>query len=188
MHDRASLLRLLRGYCNNGLLQEEAVKVLCEEYKTRAIEPRPGIHSRIKQVNRASLLRWKGQVQKQGWASLAGNFVCKKKGFFDNYPEAAEILLSLLLEFPHTKGKNLYRALSHILRDKQQPLPGERATTNFLKKWKEEHAALFTSALFNSIVEQQFSIYTDDGFQVYFCRQPLCNSSSFLRFLSPSTH
>ena len=48
--------------------------------------------------------------------------------------------------------------------------------------------AAFNSVLFNSIVEQQFSIYTDDGFQVCFCRQPLCNSSNFLRFLSPSTH
>ena len=59
-------------------------------------------------------------------------------------------------------------------------LPGQINTTRYDSGDGE--------ALFNLIVEQQFSIYTDDGLQIYFCRQPLWNRHSFLGFSSSSTH
>ncbi|GAA4650808.1 DNA-binding protein [Kistimonas scapharcae] len=144
--DRAAILMALADEEKQHSRKKDAIKSLVDSYNRRDIEPRNGIHRRIKQVNRSTLLRWRKSVAEQGWASLAGNYRPAKAGtgYFDRYPLAADLLLALLREYAHTKLSVLHKALLEALKGTDiQERPGRTATGRYINQWKARNPKLF---------------------------------------------
>ena len=131
--DRAALIQALEQYKNNSDSQEEAINQLISDYRSRLIEPRPGIHKRIKGISRASLLRWRKQVAESGWASLAGEYKLRE-GYFSKHPEAMELLLLFSVSFPKASNRDLHKALAKELKKQGIEPPSVRMVGDALGK------------------------------------------------------
>ncbi len=136
--DKAAVLQMLEQYKQQKETenQDAAIKRLISDYKAKVIEPREGIHTRIKSLSRASLMRWRKQVRLGGWASLAGDFKSRAQSFFDKQPQALETLRVLCKDFPKARNVDLYRVLIMELKKAGIRPPSESAVNRVLRKIK----------------------------------------------------
>lgn len=137
--DKAKILQALEAYKQRyeDESQESAIKRFVRDYNDKLIEPRQDIHSRIKSLSRASLMRWKQQVRFSGWASLAGSYK-PREGFFEKHPQALEILLLLKSDFPKASNVAIYKVLAAELEKAGIPLISQRTVDKALKRLKED--------------------------------------------------
>ena len=136
--DKARILQVLEEYKHRykDESQECVIKRLISDYKAKKIEPRKGIHDRIKSLSRASLMRWRQQVRLNGWSSLAGNYK-SREGFFKKYPQALNTLLALKRDFPKASDVALYKVLAPVLEKVNIPMVSQRTVVKELKKIRD---------------------------------------------------
>lgn len=133
--DKADFGTLVGRY-NDGILAVSA--------ETRALEPR---------ISLPSFYRWVKQLDRYGLARLAGRYGNRAGcSLIDRQPQLAAALRGLLVEHPHAKAtfatewlRARYDALpAEIAGDGPLDLPGVTAVRRWMKRWKVDHAELYT--------------------------------------------
>ncbi|MDG4595522.1 MAG: DDE-type integrase/transposase/recombinase [Candidatus Contendobacter sp.] len=118
--------------------------ILAVSDETRALEPR---------ISLPSFYRWVKQLDRYGLSRLAGRYGNRAGcSIVDRQPQLAAALRGLLVEHPHAKAtfttewlRARYAALpAEIAGDGPLDLPGVTAVRRWMKRWKRDHAELYT--------------------------------------------
>lgn len=116
-------------------------------YNKGAIELPNGVRDLYPLINTTTVNRWQHYWHKNGVGALAGRYGNRHgDNLIDRQPEVQQLVLGMLVEFPHIGVGVAYEGLLARFRNREDiHLPSRRAIARYLANWKEQHKELFTA-------------------------------------------
>ena len=124
-----------------------AREAFCTLYEGKQIDLAPWVRDARPSLTPATLKSWEGrraQATMGGeWADLGGRYGNRKgSSAIDSDPEIHQLVLGLIADRPHIKGKAVLRALRARFED-GRPLPSLRAVQRWMAAWKADNAQVY---------------------------------------------
>lgn len=93
-----------------------------------------------------TVMRWIENFHAQGYEGLNGSYgKTKGIGLIEKQQPLKELILSMMIEFPHTSSRNIQRAIKARLNPSEIKFPSLRTIQNFIVTWKSENRSVYLS-------------------------------------------
>ncbi|MDO6528093.1 DNA-binding protein [Motilimonas sp. 1_MG-2023] len=119
----------------------------CAMYNSSSIDMPKWVYETVAEISWQSCRRWKKQLEEQGIARLAGNYLHQgKPNKIELQPDMKDFLVAIITAKPHLASKP--NVLQRMLEDKYAAfphwdLPSASSVGRWLSKWKEDNSSAF---------------------------------------------
>lgn len=141
---RAALVKLADHYVEvSGLAKREAIKKFAADYSAGTIDVPQSLRDAIPRVCANSIENWRQALDRDGLARLAGKHGEHRRGTgtIDATPGMRELVLGMLVEFPHCGADHVMRAIR--ARFESDLHPSYRSVQRWIATWKAQNKQLF---------------------------------------------
>lgn len=146
MEARLLMLAQLDSFrTTHGLSMSAAIERFVVAYTAGEIFVPDVVRAEIgESVSSITLRRWHKTLRTQGAAALAGSYGHRKgSGTIDSSPEMLQLVIAMLVDYPHASARHVQRSLDARFGGKGVELPALRSIQRFLSDWKRNNAQVF---------------------------------------------
>lgn len=120
-------------------------ELFAHEYAEGRIPVEDWVRALVPSFCSGSIENWRGKLQNEGLASLAGKYGQHRKGtgIIDTNEDMKKLVLGMLVDHPHVSAKLVMRAIR--ARFKGGELPSYRTLQRFMANWKVENEQLLAA-------------------------------------------
>lgn len=110
-------------------------------------------------VSAASLQRWQGTIKGEGIAALAGRYGNRRgAGKVDTQPQLRELVVGMLVKFPHARATHVMQGLRARLADSGVDLPSVRSLERWIDGWRSANKQTLTALANPDAWKNQFMV------------------------------